>query len=205
MTNLWRGLALAWLLAVLSVMAGCATAPPPSSGSVVLLPNPQGELTAVTVTQGGRSLLLAQPYAAATLTRDGPQLYRADAQQVQAQFGQTLAAMPLPPKQFTLNFVEGTDELTAESKRVVDSVFDEITKRPLPDVVVIGHTDTVGSDAFNDRLSRQRAEVVRTALLSRGIAPAQILVVGRGKREPIVATGDGVAEARNRRVEIQVR
>ncbi len=204
MTDLWRGLALAWLMAVLAIASGCATAPPPS-GSVVLLPNPQGELTAVTVTQGGRSLLLAQPYAAATLTRDGPQLYRADAQQVQAQFGQTLAAMPLPPKQFTLNFVEGTDELTAESKQVVDSVFDEIAKRPLPDVVVIGHTDTVGSDAFNDRLSRQRAEVVRTALLSRGIAPAQILVVGRGKREPIVATGDGVAEARNRRVEIQVR
>ncbi len=192
---------LAWLLAVL---VGCATTPPPSA-NVVLLPNSQGELTAVMVTQGGRSLLLAQPYAAATITRDGPQLYRSDAQQVQALFGQTLAAMPLPPKQFTLNFVEGTDELTAESKQVVDSVFDEIAKRPLPDVVVIGHTDTVGSDAFNDRLSRQRADVVRTALLARGIAPTQILVVGRGKREPIVATGDGVAEARNRRVEIQVR
>ena len=204
MTSLWRGLALAWLLAVLAIVGGCATTPPPI-GSVVLLPNPQGELTAITVTQGTRSLLLAQPYAAATLTRDGLQLYRADAQQVQSMFGAALAAMPLPPAQFTLYFVEGKDELTDASKGLVEHVLGEVTKRPVPDVVVIGHTDTVGSDAFNDTLSRQRAEVVRTALLARGITPAQVLAVGRGKREPIVATGDGVAEARNRRVEIQVR
>ena len=84
-------------------------------------------------------------------------------------------------------------------------MFAEIAKRPVPDVVVIGHTDKVGSDAFNDSLSRQRAEVVRAALTARGVAPDKIATIGRGKREPIVATAEGVAEARNRRVEIQVR
>ncbi|MGL6109470.1 MAG: OmpA family protein, partial [Rubrivivax sp.] len=86
-----------------------------------------------------------------------------------------------------------------------DRVFAEIARRPVPDVLVIGHTDTVGTDAFNDVLSRQRAEVVRKALVARGIAAENIVVVGRGKREPIVPTADGVAEARNRRVEILVR
>jgi outer membrane protein OmpA-like peptidoglycan-associated protein len=111
----------------------------------------------------------------------------------------------LPATQFTLYFVEGKDEFTDESKRTLDGVLAAIASRPVPDLVVIGHTDTVGSDAFNDTLSRQRAEVVRTSLLARGIAADRIAVVGRGKREPIVPTADGVAEPRNRRVEIQVR
>jgi hypothetical protein len=75
--------------------------------------------------------------------------------------------------------------------------------------VSVAHGTPYGSlwrlDAFNDTLSRQRAEVVRRALVARGIAADNIVVVGRGKREPIVATADGVAEARNRRVEILVR
>ena len=84
-------------------------------------------------------------------------------------------------------------------------MFAEIARRPVPDVLVIGHTDRVGTDAFNDALSRQRAEVVRRALVARGLPAENIVVVGRGEREPIVATADGVAEARNRRVEILVR
>jgi outer membrane protein OmpA-like peptidoglycan-associated protein len=75
----------------------------------------------------------------------------------------------------------------------------------VPDLLVIGHTDRVGTDAFNDALSRQRAEVVRRALVARGLPADLIVVIGRGEREPIIATADGVAEPRNRRVEIQVR
>ena len=78
--------------------------------------------------------------------------------------------------------------------------FAEIARRPVPDVLIIGHTDTVGTDAFNDGLSRQRGEVVRKALLARGIQIENVVVVGRGKREPIVPTADNVAEPRNRRV-----
>jgi outer membrane protein OmpA-like peptidoglycan-associated protein len=63
----------------------------------------------------------------------------------------------------------------------------------------------VGSDDYNDTLSRQRAEVARQALVYRGLAAEQAVTVGRGKREPVVPTADGVAEARNRRVEILVR
>jgi outer membrane protein OmpA-like peptidoglycan-associated protein len=186
----------------LALLSGCAT---PSQGSVVLLPNPANELTAVTVTQGDKALLLAQPFAAAQLTREGPKSFPSSAQQVQAQFAAALAAQPLPPAQFTLYFVEGKDELTPESLQVVDHVFSEIAKRPVPDVMVIGHTDTVGSDAANDALSHQRAEFVRRAMLARGIKPEQLVLVGRGKRELLVPTADGVAEPRNRRVQILVR
>ena len=189
-------------LLLVALLAACASKP---QGTVVLLPDAQGRDTAVSVRQDGGELLLDKPYAAAELTSQGPRKASSSAEQVQAQFGAALAARPLPPQQFTLYFVEGKDEFTDESKLAFDSVFNEIARRPVPDVLVIGHTDKVGTDAFNDPLSRQRAEVVRRALVTRGIAADNIVVVGRGKREPIVATADGVAEARNRRVEILVR
>ena len=187
---------------LLAALAGCASKP---QGTVVLLPDAQGKDTALLVKQDGGDLLLDRPYAAAQLTSRGPLKASSSAEQVQAQFGAALAARPLPPLQFTLYFIEGKDEFTDESKRAFDSVFGEIARRPVPDVLVIGHTDRAGTDAFNDALSRQRAEVVRRALVARGVAAENIVVVGRGEREPIVATADGVAEARNRRVEILVR
>lgn len=184
-----------------ALLAACAT----RQGAVVLLPSKDGKDAAVVVTQGTNQVVLAQPYAASRLTSDGPQAYQSNPQEVQARFGAAVAAQPLAPAQFTLYFVEGRDELTEESKKMIDGVFAEIAKRPVPDVVVIGHTDKVGSDALNDPLSRQRAEVVRAAMLARGVAADQVVAIGRGKREPVVPTAEGVAEARNRRVEIQVR
>jgi len=183
------------------LLAACAT----QQGSVVLLPDKDGKDTAVVVTQGTTQVPLTQPYAAAKLTSGGPQAYQSSAQEVQTTYAAALAARPLPPAQFTLYFVEGKDEFTEESKKIIDGVFAEIAKRPVPDVVVIGHTDKVGTDVFNDALSRQRAEVVRNALLARGIAVDKVVTIGRGKRDPVVPTAEGVAEARNRRVEIQVR
>ena len=182
-------------------LAGCAT----PQGAVVLLPERNGKDSAVLVDQGGKQITLTQPYAGAKLTSGGPQAQAWTADAVKARFGAALDAQPLPPAQFTLYFVEGKDEFTEESRRVIDGIFAEIAKRPVPDVLVIGHTDKVGSDPFNDQLSRQRAEVVRNALLARGIAADKVVAIGRGKREPVVPTADGVAEPRNRRVEIQVR
>jgi outer membrane protein OmpA-like peptidoglycan-associated protein len=184
-----------------ALLAGCAT----QSGTVVLLPANDGHDSAVTVTQAERRILLDRPYAAARLTSSGPQPYTATAEEVQALFGPALAAQPARPTAFTLHFVEQTDQLTEESKPILESVFAEVARHAVPDVVVVGHTDRVGSDAANDTLARQRAEAVRAALIGRGLAPESVSAVGRGEREPLVPTADGVAEPRNRRVEIVVR
>ena len=195
------GLRRAAVLALVAFLAACAA----PKEQVVLLPNPAGLATAVIVSQGDRQVVLDQPYAAARVGRSEAKAFTSNAEDVKKRYGAALAAQPLPPTQFTLFFVDGKDELTDESKRIVDGVFAEIAKRPIPDVIVIGHTDTVGSDAANDQLSRQRADVVRAGFVARGLATDKVLTVGRGKREPAVATGDGVAEPRNRRVEILVR
>jgi outer membrane protein OmpA-like peptidoglycan-associated protein len=176
-----------------------------STGTVVLLPEKDAHPTAVVVKQRDREVVLDQPYAAATQTPFGPRAYVSSPQEVQRVFGAALAAQPMRPSQFTLYFVEGKDELTEESKQIVESVFAEISRHPVPDLMVIGHTDAVGNDQDNDVLSRQRAETIRAALIVRGIAPENVAAVGRGKRELIVPTADGVEEPRNRRVVIIVR
>jgi len=80
-----------------------------------------------------------------------------------------------------------------------------LRRRPAPDIQVIGHTDTVGNLAFNDKLSLARAERVRDILVGLGIPGDRIQSSGRGKRELLVTTDENVAEPRNRRVEISVR
>jgi outer membrane protein OmpA-like peptidoglycan-associated protein len=176
-----------------------------STGTVVLLPEKDAHPTTVVVTQGERKAVLDQPYAAATQTPFGPRAYASNAQEVQALAGPALAAQPPRPAQFTLYFVEGKDELTDESKQIVEGVFAEISKHPAPELLVIGYTDTVGTDQANDALSRQRADTIRAALIERGVTSDNIAAVGRGKRELLVQTADGVAEPRNRRVVIVVR
>ena len=185
---------------LIAAVAGCAT----QSGTVVLLPERDGRASALTVTQGERSLVLDRPYAAAEVTSSGPRAATITADDVKAAFGAALDAQPMRPSAFTLYF-EGEDTLTVESQRNVDDVLAAIARSPVPDVVIVGHTDLVGTDAYNDELARRRAETVRQLVIARGIAPERIVAYGRGKREPAVPTADGVAEPRNRRVEIIVR
>jgi outer membrane protein OmpA-like peptidoglycan-associated protein len=175
------------------------------SGVVVLLPEKDGRDAALTIQQGEEKVVLDQPYGAANLTSSGPRKYELSPDAVQSRFGAALAAQPMRPRSFTLHFVAGGDELTEESKATLDTVFAELARYPVADIVVIGHADLVGTDAVNDPLSHKRAEAVRALLISRGLAPETIVAVGRGSREPLVPTAAGVDEPRNRRAEIVVR
>jgi len=120
-------------------------------------------------------------------------------------FGPALQAQPKRPVSFFLYFRTDTDEFAPESKALVSQIFAEIAGRPAPEVVIIGHTDRVGSQQHNDALSLRRAERCRDELIKLGIPKVRISVAGRGAREPEVQTADQVSEPRNRRVEINVR
>lgn len=206
--------ALALLLLAMAV-AGCAAtpsvrqvaAPPSRDETVVLLPGHDGKVGALTVTHGDHHQTLDAPYAASRLQQEGKleDGGRLTAEQVQQTFGTALAAQPPRPVTFVLYFLGDSDELTPESKLEIPKIFQEIAGHPSPEIVVVGHTDRVGSLTYNDALSLRRAERVRTDLVQRGIPREQIQVAGRGERAPIVPTEDEVAEPRNRRVEITVR
>jgi outer membrane protein OmpA-like peptidoglycan-associated protein len=175
----------------------------PPSETVVVVPSPDGHTGTVVVQRGETRQVLDQPYAASRTGHD--EVARLSEAEVRRSFGNTLAALPAPPTAFMLYFITGTDELTPDSKAELQNILAALKDRPLPDVLVIGHTDTVGDPIVNDQLSAQRAETVKGFLVDIGIPATRIRTSGRGEREPLVRTADEVDEPRNRRVEINVR
>ena len=173
---------------------------------VVVLPSADGHVGMVVVERKGERAVLNQAYAASRIVGGSPpQAQQLSIAEVRNEFAGTLAALPERPKSFLVYFQEGNDELTEESRVEFEKILAELRERAAPDVVVIGHTDRLAADDYNDRLSLQRAQRVREELTRLGIPPDRIQAAGRGEREPLIPTGDGVAEPRNRRVEINVR
>ena len=172
-----------------------------------MVPAADGHIGRIVVTaNGGEPRLIDTKYGAERVRADGSiETATLSESEVKATFGSTLEALPGRPMSYTLYFLEGKDELTPESRVELDKVFAELKHRPLPDVAVIGHTDTVGGLEYNDKLSRARAERMRDMLVELGIPPERIQAAGRGKRELLVPTEDNISEPRNRRVEINVR
>jgi len=173
---------------------------------VVVLPSADGHIGTVIVERGGEQVVLHEAYASSEIVNGGaPVRGVLSSPEVRSEFSAALAALPEPPKTFLVYFNEGTDELTPESRVEFEKILAEIRERSSPDILVIGHTDRLAADDYNDRLSLQRAERVRDELIKLGIPADRIQAAGRGEREPLIATPDGVAEPRNRRVEISVR
>jgi iron complex outermembrane receptor protein len=93
-------------------------------------------------------------------------------------------------------------DLSPQAVTIVDQAAANAGPAKATEITVTGHTDTVGSDAYNMRLSRRRAESVAAELEKRGIASSEIEIVAKGKHDLLVPTGDGVREPQNRRVQI---
>jgi len=106
----------------------------------------------------------------------------------------------------TFRIFFGFDEasLTSEARQVIAQAADEWRRSGAALVSVVGHTDTVGSEAYNLELSERRAESVAQELIRQGVPAAEITTIGRGESDLLVPTGDGVAEPQNRRVEIEI-
>ncbi len=173
---------------------------------VVVLPSADGHVGMVVVERGGETAVLNEAYASSDIVDGGSPVRRILPQsEVRTEFAAALTALPERPKVFLVYFNEGTDELTPESRVEFEKILAELRERGAPDIQVIGHTDRLAADDYNDRLSLQRAQRVRDELIKLGIDPKRIRAAGRGEREPLVPTADGIAEPRNRRVEISVR
>lgn len=173
---------------------------------VVLLPGPDGRTGAVVVRSATGEKVLDSAYAGLEISASGMVERKEDANSVQSRYAATLDARPPRPQSFIVNFAAGSSaELTADSRPVIEQVKAAVAARPAPEIVFIGHTDSVGNADANDKLSLKRAEAARDILVAAGVKARSVEVAGRGEREPLVATPDGVAEARNRRVEINLR
>jgi iron complex outermembrane receptor protein len=112
------------------------------------------------------------------------------------------AQAPAAPKSYLVFFDFNKSDLTPQAVTIVDQAAHNAAPMKVTQLTVTGHTDTVGSDAYNMRLSRRRAESVAAQLEKDGIPSSEIAIVAKGKRDLLVPTADGVKEPQNRRVQI---
>lgn len=106
-------------------------------------------------------------------------------------------------KDYTINFGFDKDNIETSEMATVERIADEIKHYNPSEVLVAGHTDTSGSDAYNQDLSKRRAMAVSEALTKRGVKNRVLDERAYGENQPAVETGDGVRLRANRRVFVQ--
>ena len=94
--------------------------------------------------------------------------------------------------------------LKPEGKAKLDDLVSKVKAINLEVIIAVGHTDWVGSDAYNQKLSVRRAEAVKAYLVSKGIEKNRIYTEGKGEKQPIADNHTKEGRAKNRRVEIEV-
>ena len=187
-------------LTLIGVLGGCASK---GTGSyVVLLRDPDGNLGQVVVKTPQGEQVLTQVFRGAAL--DGskePFFVMQD--QLKRDFGAAMAALPPPPSAaIRLRFVKGT-ELDADSENLLRDLPRLVSARTAPDISVIGHGDSNGTDARNIEVGQNRADEVAKRL--RALLPNVPITTGsHGKREPLVSFKPE-GEPENRRVEVWIR
>ena len=193
----WIRIAAASLL-----LGGCATS------SLVLLPDDDGRQGSLAVLEAnGRPAegMIDQGNSRTKLGDATPASRPLGDKGLKAQEAALLTSLPPPAKSFVLYFDQGTVTPTPASQAVLVELRAEIASRSGPQVEVTGHTDTVGSEDDNDRLSQQRAEEVLNWLSGQGFDRSLMSATGRGERELKEPTVDNFSNAAHRRVEVIVR
>ncbi|MFM8898949.1 MAG: outer membrane protein OmpA [Burkholderiales bacterium] len=94
--------------------------------------------------------------------------------------------------------------LKPEGKAKIDDLVSKISGINLEVIIAVGHTDSDGSDAYNQKLSVRRAEAVKTYLLSKGVEKNRVYTEGKGEKQPVADNKTKDGKAKNRRVEIEV-
>ncbi len=179
----------------------------PGQSLTVLLPDSDTRTTGdASVSNPFGSVELAEERDAALATANArPVLGTVSAAEVNHIFGDALSALPPAPRNFTVFFRFESDELTDQSKALIPEILAAVKAHAVQDVVVIGHTDTMGTQQANFALGLKRAMTVRNLLVEAGLDGSTIDVTSVGELDLLVKTPDETPEARNRRVDIAVR
>ncbi|MNR29761.1 Outer membrane porin F precursor [compost metagenome] len=101
-------------------------------------------------------------------------------------------------------FAYDSAELTSAAHQQLQALTGKLNGANVVSVKVIGHTDSQGSDAYNQALSERRASSVAEYLISQGLAPSKVTSQGRGESQPIADNSTDAGRAQNRRVELHL-
>jgi outer membrane protein OmpA-like peptidoglycan-associated protein len=101
-------------------------------------------------------------------------------------------------------FAFNSDELQSEGRRNLTQLAASFDKYEDSDLMIVGHTDAVGSESYNEDLSERRAEAARRFLVAQGVSADRIRTAGRGELEPIASNDSEAGRQENRRVEVAI-
>jgi OOP family OmpA-OmpF porin len=104
-----------------------------------------------------------------------------------------------------VNFDFDKSNIRADARPVLDEAINILNTESGISVVAEGHTDSVGTDAYNKRLSERRARAVKDYLVKGGISSSRIETVGYGESQPVASNDTADGRAQNRRVELKVK
>ena len=103
-----------------------------------------------------------------------------------------------------VNFDFNKSDIRPDSRPILDEAAEVLSAHPKVRISVEGHTDAIGSDAYNEKLSVRRAEAVFRYLVNAGVAPERMEVIGYGKTRPLAENETDEGRAQNRRVELHI-
>lgn len=191
---------------LIAVLAACSTPqrPPRPSDYVVLLESTDGTVGKVFVVGNKGAQTLDGANNGALMDGDSP-IMTVSPEQIRQVFGAAMGARPALPEHFYLYFESGGLRLTAESEALIPTILQKAEDRESANISVIGHTDTVGRAEANAKLAFQRATNIASMLRGRGLQSATLTIESHGESNLLVPTPDETAEAKNRRVEINIR
>jgi len=198
--NTWLSRRALVLSALALTLAGCA-----SKNYVVLLPDEDGKVGQVLLTSLKGQTLLTSKNQGAALGGTAGETFVVSDEQLKKDFGAALAASPLKPVSYLLYFEAGGAALTADSQASLQTILDDIKRRPGADLSVIGHSDTLGDAQANFQLGLTRAQSVAQLIGNTNINADHVSVESHGEKNLLVQTPDDTDEPRNRRVEVTVR
>ena len=101
-------------------------------------------------------------------------------------------------------FATNQSDLTPAAKSQLDALMSRLQGADVASIKVVGHTDNVGTDAYNQALSERRANSVADYLLSKGVAPNKVSSEGKGESEPVAENDTEEGRAKNRRVDLHI-
>ncbi len=187
------------ILAILSI--GC------SKTTVVLLDSGKPNSSIIVSTQKGSSKVdKIGSYVELKDSNKAPSaVKKMSPDELQNRFGKVISSAPKKPISYRLYFKKGSTELTDESKEIFKKALNSIKERSPCMVDIIGHTDTVGSDTINAKVSLKRSKYVKSLIEKTGLKTLSMKAKGYGENDLFVKTSDNVDEAKNRNVEIFIK
>lgn len=120
------------------------------------------------------------------------------------------APAPQPPAATKVTYAADTffdfdrAVIKADGKAKLDDLVQKVKSINLEVIIAVGHTDSIGSDAYNQKLSVRRAEAVKAYLISKGIDKNRIYTEGKGEKQPVADNRTKEGRTKNRRVEVEV-